>query len=184
MSSYFSCVCTVLYFTMQTFMILNFYFFIALFGYASFSALLTNTTDGWACFLGFTAQEEHDDMYVNCSESMGVVLGYVICNAAVVVSMSTLLQLGHQLLGRATEAAILFAFVVLWAYDVHVNRSLMFGGNGGIIDILAIVVLIAGMEVYDRDPEPDVEVITKHTDSPSGCSMTASNSSSNLSPPV
>lgn len=113
---------------------------------------------------------------------MGVVLGYVVCNAAVVVSMSTLLQLGHQLLGRATEAAILFAFVVLWAYDVHVNHSAIFGGNGGLIDILAIVVLIAGMEVYDCDPEPDVEVITKHKDSPSSSAANSNTSSATSTP--
>lgn len=132
----------------------------ALAGYGTFSALFSNIYDGWKCFLGFQGEPQADDLYVDCSESMGVVLGYVVCNAAVVVCMSTVLQLSHQYLGRATEAAILFAFVVLWVYDVHVNETSMFRGNEGVGDVMAIVVLIAGMEIYDRDPEPDVQVIT------------------------
>ena len=133
-------------------------------GYGEFDAIFTNIYEGWRCFLGFDSSQLHqDDMYVNCSESMGVVLGYVACNAIVVVSMSTVLRVGHQYLGRATEAAILGAYVVLWVYDVHVNHTTSLGGNEGIFDILAIIVLISGMEVYDRDPEPDVELITNRT---------------------
>ncbi len=90
-----------------------------------------------------------------------MILAYVLCNAVVVVCMGTVLTLSHQILGRAIEAAILGAFIVLWAYDVNINQTSLFGGNEGLLDIFAIVVLIAGMEVYDRDPEPDVEVITK-----------------------
>lgn len=131
-------------------------------GYEAFNTVFANIYDGWKCFLGFDSNLPHDEMYVDCSDSMGVVLGYVVCNAAVVVCMSTVLQMEHHLLGRATEAAILCAFLVLWIYDVHVNRTTIFGGNEGLGDVLAIIVLIAGMEVYDKDPEPDVEVIANH----------------------
>jgi hypothetical protein len=152
-------------------------------GYDTFSALFSNIYDGWRCFLGFDASTVYDETYVDCSESMGVVLGYVVCNAAVVVCMSTVLQLSNQILGRATEAAILFAFIVLWIYDVHINNTTVFGGNEGICDIMAIIVLIAGMEVYDKDPEPDVEVITNrapsaHTSPPNSQSGSNNNSAS------
>lgn len=134
----------------------------AIFGYDTFEGLFTNVYEGWRCFLGFDAVDGiDDDLYVDCSESMGVILAYVLCNAVVVVCMGTVLTLSHQILGRAIEAAILGAFIVLWAYDVNINQTSLFGGNEGLLDIFAIVVLIAGMEVYDRDPEPDVEVITK-----------------------
>eukprot|EP00598_Pedospumella_elongata_P000390 CAMPEP_0184975124 /NCGR_PEP_ID=MMETSP1098-20130426/6447_1 /TAXON_ID=89044 /ORGANISM="Spumella elongata, Strain CCAP 955/1" /LENGTH=445 /DNA_ID=CAMNT_0027497815 /DNA_START=13 /DNA_END=1350 /DNA_ORIENTATION=- len=136
----------------------------AIAGYDTFSALFSNVYAGWRCFLGFDSHLAEDDMYVDCSESMGVVLGYVICNAAVVVCMGTVLTLSHQILGRAIEAAILLAFLVLWGYDVHVNNRSLFGGNEGLLDLCAIIVLIAGMEVYDRDPEPDVQIITKGLD--------------------
>lgn len=153
-------------------------FFTALLGYNDFSELFSNIFDGWKCFLGFSSPLEHDDnTYVDCSESMGVVLGYVVCNAAVVVCMGSVLQLSHQYLGRATEAAILFAFAVLWIYDVHINHMSVFGGNEGLGDILAIIVLIAGMEVYDRDPEPDVQVITNQ-----GSLLTSPSSSKDSNP--
>ena len=128
----------------------------------TFLALFDNIYNGWRCFFGVDAAQQYEG-YVDCSESMGVVAGYVLSNAVVVVCMSTVLQLSNQILGRATEAAILTAFVVLWMYDVNINNSSMFGGNEGIIDLLAIVVLIAGMEIYDRDPEPDVEIITNRS---------------------
>jgi hypothetical protein len=149
---------------------------VAIAGYAELDNLFTNIYDGWKCFFGFQSSLD-DDSYVDCSESMGVVLGYVVCNAAVVVCMSTVLTLSNQILGRATEAAILFAFVVLWVYDVHINDSSMFGGNEGLGDILAIIVLIAGMEVYDRDPEPDVQVIANQ-----GSLLTSPSSSKDSNP--
>lgn len=121
--------------------------------------MITSHFNGWQCFFGVDLHLEFDE-YVDCSDSMGVVLGYVLSNAVVVVCMGTVLQLSHTILGRATEAAILCAFGVLWLYDVHINDSTMFGGNEGLLDVFAIIVLIAGMEVYDRDPEPDVQVIT------------------------
>lgn len=121
--------------------------------------MISSIYNGWQCFFGVDLHLQFDE-YVDCSDSMGVVLGYVLSNAVVVVCMSTVLQLSHQILGRATEAAILCAFGVLWLYDVHINDSSMFGGNEGLLDIFAIIILIAGMEVYDRDPEPDVQVIT------------------------
>lgn len=121
--------------------------------------MISSIYNGWQCFFGVDLHLQFDE-YVDCSDSMGVVLGYVLSNAVVVVCMSTVLQLSHQILGRATEAAIMCAFGVLWLYDVHINDSSMFGGNEGLLDIFAIIVLIAGMEVYDRDPEPDVQVIT------------------------
>jgi hypothetical protein len=97
---------------------------------------------------------------VVCYDSLWVIIGYVLSNALVVLCMSSVLQLSNQILGRATEAAILTAFLGLWAYDARSLGVGMFGANEGIVDLLAIGALVAGMEVYNTDPEPDVEIIT------------------------
>jgi hypothetical protein len=143
-----------------------------------YEAMFSNVYNGWKCFLGMEAVQLDTDLYVDCSESMWVVVGYVLSNAVVMLCMSSVLMLSNQILGRATEAAIFAAFAMLWVYDVHINDSSMFGGNAGIIDIVAIVVLIVGMEVYDRDPEPDVQVITNRVSKPAAGSS-SSNSEAN-----
>ena len=122
-------------------------------GWSTFFDMFTNIYNGWLCFFGVEPHSDYDKHYVNCSESLWVVVVYVLTNAVVLVCMSTVLQLSHKILGRATEAAILAAFIVLWLYDIQINQSTIFGGNEGILDILTIVILIVGMEIYDQDAD-------------------------------
>lgn len=155
----------------------NLYSSIALFDKASFHNMYESFHDGWLCFFGRESHDYQDDdsIYADCSDSMGVILAYVLSNAFVVVSMSSVLQVSHQALGRSTEFAVLTAFIVLWIYDLHKTQSTVFGGNEGIVDIFAILLLLVGMEVYDRDPEPDVELITNQA---TATATTSSGSSS------
>jgi hypothetical protein len=48
-------------------------------------------------------------------------------------------------------------------YDNYVDYDYgygLFGSTIGISDIISIIILLIGMEIYGRDPEPDVEIIT------------------------
>lgn len=71
------------------------------------------------------------------------------------------------MVGRAVSAAILTAFLALWMYDLYESRAhpsnYIFGGKVGLFDVIAVVILVIGMEVYSRDPEPDVELLTQHS---------------------
>lgn len=125
---------------------------------------------GWMCFLGSTPEEDirDDDLayYVDCSNSMWLILIYVIANVVVLSSIDSVIHTNSHILGRVMVSAILGAFLLLWLYDVEYSQfqpiPYIFGGSVGILDILAVTILLVGMEIYGRDPEPDVEVITDY----------------------
>jgi hypothetical protein len=141
---------------------------------------------GWKCFLGRTPSDElrDDDMnpyYVECSHSMWLVMAYVFATLGVLISINVVLRINSRLVGKAICAAILVAFIVLWMYDIHFtshqNNKYIFGGSVGSLDIISMGILLIGMEVYGRDPEPDVELITNYVQSPSS-SVTPSRANS------
>jgi Na+/H+-translocating membrane pyrophosphatase len=59
-------------------------------------------------------------------------------------------------------AAVFVAFLALGAYDTSVDDygHGLFGTAIASTDVIAIVVLLYGMDVYGRDQEPEVEAIT------------------------
>ncbi len=141
---------------------------------------------GWKCFLGTTPSDDlRDDdsnpYYVKCSHSMWLVMAYVFATIGVLMSINVVLRINSLLVGKAICAAIFVAFLVLWMYDIHFNshqnNKFIFGGSVGSLDLVSMCILLIGMEVYGRDPEPDVELITNYGQSPS-CSTTPSRADS------
>lgn len=127
--------------------------------------LLVNIYDGWGCLRGYVPQDNvfpsDDTDGEMCSGCIWLVFTYVGCTALVIECINHVLQISNQLLGRAMAAAVFLAFMSLALYDENTNYGVgYFGTNVGIADILSVFILIYGMEVYGRDPEPDVEVIT------------------------
>ena len=127
--------------------------------------MLDNFEDGLACLFGSESQsEEYNDFNSSCSLSLGLILGYVASNVVVLACIDRVLETSNQILGRVLAVSILFAFVALGIYDTEANKGLggLFGGTRGAIDIIALVLLFAGMEIYGSDPEPDVELIANY----------------------
>ena len=94
---------------------------------------------------------------------MWVIIAFVLANFFVLFYLGKVLQLSNQVVGRAMALAIFVAFIVLWAYDIYINHvrgSFVLSSNVGLCDITAIIILLVGMEIYGRDPEPDEELIT------------------------
>ena len=83
-------------------------------------------------------------------------LGYVISNVVVLECIDRVLQSSNQILGRVMAAAVFVAFLALRIYDTNGLGS----NDVDFLDIISIIVLIAGMEIYGRDPEPDIEATT------------------------
>lgn len=125
---------------------------------------------GWMCFLGDTpAVINRDDditVYVNCSASLWVILGYVLSTFCVLVCLHSVLESNAHSVPRLLSAAICAAFLLLWAYDAYYLQlqpsPYIFGGSVGAVDVVALVLLLLGTEIYGRDPEPDVELITHY----------------------
>jgi hypothetical protein len=126
---------------------------------------------GWNCFLGYTppASSRDDDsiQFINCDGSFVLISSYVFATFAVLASINVVLQYSSQVVGRAVSAAILSAFLVLWLYDLYESRAhpsnYILGGKVGLFDVFAVIILVIGMEIYARDPEPDVELITQNS---------------------
>lgn len=122
------------------------------------------------CFLGETPSDHNRDddqiIYVNCSNSMWLIFSYVVSTILSLASTNLVLQNGHQLLSRSILFTILLSFLLLWVYDRYHTQyqpaPFIFGGSVGIFDILSILILLIGVEIYGRDQEPDVEVITNY----------------------
>lgn len=122
-----------------------------------------NIGDGWSCFIGSNPSDytRYDSSYASCEYSYLLVLGYVISNVVVLECIDRVLQTSNQILGRAMAAAVFVAFLALGIYDTNRNFGNELDGNGvDLYDIIAIIVLLAGMEIYGRDPEPESEQIT------------------------
>lgn len=134
------------------------------------SSLLDNFSDGLSCFTGEnpgrdTSYESRD---ASCDYGYLTILGYIIANVVMLECVDKALQSSDQILNRTTALAVLVAYIVLGFYDTGIgyDDDGLIGTAFNYWDIVSIVILMVGMEVYGRDPEPDVESITQYT--PSG----------------
>lgn len=138
--------------------------------FGSHVSIFSSVYYGWRCFLGIPPKETDVDDIATCEHSIYIIMGYVLSTFIVIMSINSVLQIGNQIVGRAVAGSVLAAFIVLWLYDYltegGVNHSVILSCHVSVLDILAIIVLLCGMEVYGRDPEPDVEIITNYPSSP------------------
>lgn len=117
---------------------------------------------------------------LDCGSSMFLVVGFVLANLLIIMSINYVLHTSTNWLGRSIVFAVTVAFVVLWIYDCHVLNyygswgawlgGQLFGSSVSFVDIISLVLLLIGLEIYGRDPEPDIEVITNY-DSPKSTIM-------------
>lgn len=134
------------------------------------SSFLHNMQDGYECVIGtYTRGEEEEEKeeeelyakeYMDCRANLWLLLGFVVSTVLVLLCINQVLYFRDQILGRSMAVSVLFAFVTLAAYD---STHKYFGGNSlGYADIVSMAVLLIGMEIYGRDKEPDIEVITNY----------------------
>lgn len=122
-----------------------------------------NISDGLICFMGQNPENftRYDSAYATCSCSSLLVLGYVISNVIVLECIGKVLQSNNLILARSMAAAVFVSFLALGIYDTKLGyQHGLFGSAIDISDIIAIIILLFGMEVYGHDPEPDVEAVT------------------------
>ena len=132
------------------------------------SSMFVNIQDGRVCVHGqdplwiaggidddesrVAVQRSYDTKYTECSHSFWLVLLFVVSNVGVLECVDRILQTGNQMLGRATSAAVLVAFVTLGVYDLQADvGSGLFGTTIGVTDVLSLIVLLGGLELYGRD---------------------------------
>ena len=73
--------------------------------------------------------------------------------------MDRILQAKNQILDRSMAFAVCISFSVLTVYD----DSDYFSADGfaaDVANIIAIIILLIGIEIYSKDSEPDSEALT------------------------
>lgn len=130
------------------------------------SSIFHNIYDGWQCLGGDNPYdvEPYDPEYTYCENSIWLIVGFVVSNILVLECIGRVLQTSNQILGRSMAAAIFVAFIALGVYDVQSNEPAYgyFNSNIGIADMLSIIFLLAGMEVFGRDDEPEEIFVTNY----------------------
>lgn len=130
------------------------------------SSFRTNVIDSLSCIQGNTPNTDdsiYDTAFTSCSYSIFIVVAFVSSNILIQECIGQVLQTSNLLLGRCVAAAVFIAFIALGIYDTKVDYGNgIFGSNITFIDVIAVVVLIAGLEMYGEDMEPDVEIITNY----------------------
>lgn len=139
------------------------------------TSFLDNFGDGLACYIGDNPDYNnagYDFAGTDCSYSFILILGYVVSNVIVLECIDRVLKLSNQILERAMAAAVFVAFLALGVYDTNLGYEHgIFGTAIDYPDLIAISILLIGMEIYGHDPEPDVEAITNFALSPTMQSM-------------
>lgn len=128
------------------------------------NSIFLNIYDGWRSLFYTTAvNDDNDQHFGNYPSSIGIIMMYILSNAFVIYFMNNVLELSRGMIGRAIEIAIIIAFILLWLYDMmssddnnnnnHNNyngSSKWFNYHHSVIDIIAIIILITGMDIYDK----------------------------------
>jgi len=130
------------------------------------SSFHANIVDSFSCIQGNMPNADdsiYDTAFTSCSYSIFIVVGFVLSNIMIQECIGQVLQTSNLLLGRCVAAAVCMAFIALGVYDTNVDYGNgIYGSNISFIDIIAVVVLIAGLEMYGEDMEPDAEIITNY----------------------
>ena len=130
------------------------------------SSFSENYGDGLRCLLGYNPDERtvnYDTSFTNCEGSILLCLLFVLSNIIVLESINVVLQMSNQVLARSMAVAVLFAFTALGVYDTEVDYGLGYwGSNIGTADLVSIVFLVWGIEIYGNEAEPNVEVLTNY----------------------
>jgi hypothetical protein len=126
------------------------------------SSFVDNFWDGLSCWLGadpdpLTAL--YDTERTSCVLLFWLVLGYVLSTILVLYCVEKILVTNSRILGRTMVVAVLLSFIVAWLYDFY-YRDLVQDSTFGYADILSLIVLLVGMEIFGRDPEPEPELMT------------------------
>jgi hypothetical protein len=111
----------------------------------------------------------YDLTYTVCdSWNLKLVILYVISNVVIFECVHRILQSHNRLLGQVMSLALISSFIALGLYDSEMDYGMgLFGTTIGLADVTSLGVLLYGLDIYGRDPEPDVEIITDFVSSSS-----------------
>lgn len=131
------------------------------------SSFIDNFWDGFYCWLGedpnpLTAL--YDTERTSCVILFWLIIGYVLSTILVLYCVEKILITNSRILGRTMAVAVLISFFIAWVYDIYYSDFIQ-DSTFGYADILAMIILLIGMEIFGRDPEPEPELMTNFSPS-------------------
>ena len=97
--------------------------------------------------------------------NLWLIVFFVLSNACILKCMDELLKMKQDLLVRSMIIALCMAFIALGVYDSKVNYGYgIFGTNIGFLDLISLMTLLVGMEIYGSVDEPECEAIPIHNE--------------------
>ena len=135
------------------------------FGAFPMDTFFENISNSLSCLQGKNVYSgDYNNYNSGCGGSIYLILLYVVSNLVISACLGRVLQHNSTILGRVLAASVFFAFIALAVYDhfTDFGSGGLFGGTITWIDIVSLVLLLAGMEIYGSDPEPDVELVANN----------------------
>lgn len=129
------------------------------------SSFSENFWDGVYCLMGSDPESStalYNTSHTACSFAILLVIGYVVSTALVLQCVDNVLASSGKVLGRSMTGAVLMSFLAAIIYSVN-SSDVIQNASFGWADFVAITVLLIGMEVFGRDPEPDSELVTNYS---------------------
>lgn len=108
---------------------------------------------------------DYGDVHCNCSWRLIVyILIYVVSTIFVLECINKIVQTNTSILNRVMSISVCCSFLALGIYATFSDRANSTNEyQVNFSDILAIIILLAGMEMYGNEQEPDIEYITSST---------------------
>lgn len=126
--------------------------------------MLASVSDGFQCVvsgLDFSSSNPtYECFHIDCSFGVLVLLLFVVSNLCVLQITNRILQVNSGVLGSAILSAFITSFVGLRLLLPEPEGSLTLVS---LVDVVAFIVLVAGMYKYYSDPEPNAEVIASYS---------------------
>ena len=132
------------------------------------SLFFTNIYEGFLCIFyqeAFISGDIFDNKTCDCSLSLlFYILIYVISTIFVLECINKIVQSNTIILNRVMSTSVITSFIALGFYGLESTREYVADQNHiGFADIIALVLLLAGMEIYGNEQEPDIEYLTNST---------------------
>lgn len=134
------------------------------------SSFMDNFWDGMYCWLGSDPDplsSSYDTQNTSCFILFWLIIFYVISTILILYCVEKILIMNNIILGNTMALAVMISFLLAWIYDKYYStisyENHKITSMSGVSDIISIFILLIGMVIFSKDPEPDAELTTNYS---------------------
>lgn len=132
---------------------------------------MDNFWDGIYCLFGSDPNPSLSEYDIShsptCVILFWLILFYVISTILILYCVEKILVMNNLILGNAMAFAVMISFFLAWIYDKYFSITSGEISNSSsinsFVDIISIGILLVGMIIFSKDPEPDTELTTNYS---------------------